>query len=155
MCYNITIIWILPLRNGINQNQFWQDKSDEVKPKPTFTRGNLKSGIRDQKHALESRGQIKWYLKMKLICVKWRKDRNGCRLAKERGSRMIATNTGGQRLTFYWIEFWCVGNIKLFNRAKWKSNESEKFCLYYWEGRGLTTSLKRKLRPWLLVEFQS
>ena len=59
MCYNITIIWIPPLRNGINENQFWQDKTDEVKPKPTFTRGTHKSGIRDQKHALESRGQVK------------------------------------------------------------------------------------------------
>lgn len=54
------------------------------------------------------------------------KDRNGCRLAKERGSRMIATNTGGQRLTFYWIEFSDAWGILSYLTELSESNESRK-----------------------------
>lgn len=90
-------------------------------------------------------------------CEKRGKDRSETRLAKGRGSRVIATNIDGPEANICWQELWYMRNIKLLNRTK--SRQSVREVLLYvpneWWAIGSVEVWsplpgKGKLGPWFI-----
>lgn len=67
-------------------------------------------------------------------CEKRGKDRNEMRLAKGRGSRVIATNIDGPEAKICWKELWYMRNIQLLNRTK--SRQSVRDVLFICQMNG-------------------